>query len=79
MSGCMVRMSDLLPGQSGLVLNTAENRQLRDIGLCCGCRVECVQKSPLGDPTAYRIRGAIMAVRMCDSQKIMVQTEVEYD
>ena len=32
-------------------------RRLQDIGLIEGTDVECLQKSPAGDPVAYYIRG----------------------
>ena len=47
-------------------------RRLQDIGLIEGTEVECVQKSPAGDPVAYRIRGALIALRSEDSSNILV-------
>ena len=41
-------------------------RRLQDIGLIEGTVVECVGKSPLGDPCAYVIRGAVIALRSED-------------
>ena len=49
-----------------------------DIGLVPGTRVKCVLKSPLGDPAAYKIRGAIMAIRKEDGLKIGVEV-MDYD
>ena len=43
-----------------------------DIGLIPGSKVECIMKSPLGDPIAYMIKGAIIAIRNEDSSKIFV-------
>ena len=48
-------------------------RRLQDIGLIEGTRVECLQKSPSGDPVAYLIRGAVIALRAEDSEKILVR------
>ena len=48
-------------------------RRLQDLGLIEGTRVECLQRSPSGDPTAYLIRGAVIALREEDSSKIMVR------
>ena len=50
----------------------AMRRRLQDIGLIKGTRVECLQKSPLGDPAAYLIRGAVIALRAEDAEKILV-------
>lgn len=47
-------------------------RRLQDIGLIEGTQVECLQKSPAGDPVAYRIRGAVIALRAEDSAKVFV-------
>ena len=48
-------------------------RRLQDIGLIPGTKVECVQKSPLGDPIAFSIKGSIIALRFEDSSTIFVQ------
>ncbi len=47
-------------------------QRLRDIGLIEGTLIECVLKSPKNDPVAYNIRGAIIALRNCDSKEIMI-------
>ena len=59
-------------GQMARVVKTEEKR-LSDLGLVSGTQVECVLKSPLGDPKAYRIRGAVMAVRKAEARNIMVE------
>ncbi len=38
-------------------------RRLIDLGLIEGTVVECVGQSPLGDPKAFLIRGAVIALR----------------
>ncbi len=48
-------------------------RRLQDIGLIRGTRVSCVQVSPPGDPTAYLIRGAVIALRSEDSSNIVIE------
>lgn len=50
-------------------------RRLQDIGLINGTKVECLQKSPFGDPVAYLIRGAVIAIRAEDSSKVIVKCE----
>ncbi|MDR1558925.1 MAG: ferrous iron transport protein A [Clostridiales bacterium] len=49
-------------------------RRLQDIGLIVGTEVECLYKSPPGDPTAYLIRGAVIALRIEDAEQIMVES-----
>ncbi len=51
-------------------------RRLLDIGLIEGTDVSCLQKSPAGDPVAYLIRGAVIAIRSEDSSKILVDKPV---
>ena len=53
-------------------LLTEGGRRMQDIGLIEGTEVECVQKSPAGDPVAYRIRGALIALRAEDSARVLV-------
>jgi ferrous iron transport protein A len=48
-------------------------RRLQDIGLIVGTEVECVQKSPMGDPIAYLIRGAVVAIRTEDLVDIIIE------
>ena len=48
-------------------------RRLMDIGLIEDTVVECVNKSPQGDPKAFLIRGAVIALRQSDCQNILVK------
>lgn len=48
-------------------------RRLMDMGLVENTRIECVGKSPLGDPSAYLIRGAVVAIRSRDCESILVE------
>jgi ferrous iron transport protein A len=48
-------------------------RRLQDIGLIEGTSVECLQKSPAGDPIAFLIRGAVIALRNEDSQNVIMK------
>ncbi len=47
-------------------------RRLLDIGLIEGTMVTCVGRSPSGDPIAYRIRGAVIAIRNADAANILI-------
>ena len=46
---------------------SAMRRRLEDLGLTVGTRVRCLMASPLGDPRAYAIRGAVIALRQRDA------------
>lgn len=48
-------------------------RRMLDLGLISDTEVEALQKSPSGDPTAYHIRGAVIALRSDEASKIMVE------
>ena len=48
-------------------------RRMLDLGIVNNTRIKPVLKSPSGDPTAYEIRGAIIALRKEDSNLIMVR------
>ena len=50
-------------------------RRFLDIGLVEHTQVECVGKSPLGDPRAYLIRGAVIALRARDAAGITLECD----
>lgn len=57
----------------GLMNEGSMRRRLQDIGLIEGTPVLCLQRSPSGDPIAYLIRGAVIALREEDSSKVLVE------
>ena len=50
----------------------AMQRRLFDLGWIPETVVECVGRSPLGDPSAYLARGAVIALRRCDCRQILI-------
>jgi ferrous iron transport protein A len=48
-------------------------RRLLDLGLIHDTVVKVLRKSPLGDPVAYEIRGAVIAFRSEEASKILVE------
>ena len=48
-------------------------RRLREIGLIPDTVITCVGRSPFGDPAAYEIRGAVIAIRDADASRICVE------
>ena len=58
-------LNDIKPGEKARVC-------CLDIGLVENTLVECVGISPLGDPAAYQIRGAVIAIRKADSRNIQI-------
>ena len=71
------RLSDIAIGGTAVVKEIktcgSMHRRFLDIGLVNGTRVSCVGRSPLGDPSAYLIRGAVIAIRSDDSRNILVE------
>jgi ferrous iron transport protein A len=55
-------------GAEGLTRN-----RLLDLGLVPSTIVEALRKSPAGDPVAYKIRGAVIALRSEESHQIKVR------
>ena len=54
-------------------LNKAEKERILDLGMIPGTKVKVLQKSPLGDPTAYLIRGSVIALRSEYTKKIIIE------
>ncbi|NMB47185.1 MAG: ferrous iron transport protein A [Firmicutes bacterium] len=71
-------LKDLPIGRQGVVMEIRvtgnTRRRLLDLGLVPGTVVEAIRRSPMGDPTAYWIRGAVVALRKEDGDVIVVRT-----
>ncbi|HZJ76402.1 MAG TPA: FeoA family protein [Oscillospiraceae bacterium] len=63
--GSRARVSELL--SIGL-----SRRRMLDLGLIPGTIINVIRKSPLGDPIAYNIRGALIALRKEEATQILV-------
>ncbi|MFS0838066.1 FeoA family protein [Paenibacillus sp. 1P03SA] len=50
-------------------------RRLLDLGFVPGNRVEVIQRSPLGDPTAFRVSNTTIALRKEESSLIYAEPE----
>ncbi len=63
--GKKARISHLLP--------TGDmRRRLLDLGFITDTEIQCLYRSPMGDPTAYLVRGTVIALRQEDAGKIIV-------
>jgi ferrous iron transport protein A len=56
-----------------LISGGTARRRMLDLGLIRDTVVEALLKSPAGDPVAYDIRGAVIALRSEEAQKILVE------
>ncbi|WP_258359159.1 FeoA family protein [Moorella sulfitireducens] len=75
--GAVTSLSDLKPGSTGEVVSLQARgltrRRLMDLGLVPGTRVVALRRSPSGDPTAFFIRGAAIALRREESRQVLVR------
>lgn len=73
----MESLKELNRGQKAVIARLESpddiRRRLQDMGLIEGTAVECVGKSPLGDPAAYLVRGAVIALRSRESDRIFIR------
>ena len=74
----LISLDKLPVGSFGEVRKlTAEGisrRRMLDLGLIYDTTVEALLKSPVGDPTAYEIRGAVIAMRSEEASKVLVES-----
>jgi len=73
----LISLNDMKPGDhakiSKICTTGSMRRRFLDIGLIENTEIECVGKSPCGDPSAYLIRGAVIAIRSEDSRDIIIK------
>jgi len=74
-------LTALREGECGYVTEISTGpamaRRLTDLGLVRGTRVTCVARSPAGDPCAYLIRGALIALRRGDAQGVRLERSAQ--
>jgi Fe2+ transport system protein FeoA len=55
----------------------AERRRMVDLGILPGTRIEVALRNPLGDPTAYRVRDAVVALRREQARCVQIRIAAE--
>ncbi len=76
--GSKTILSDLIPGQKAFIKNISEDchgverQRLMDLGFVPGSLVEVEVSSPFHDPTAYRVKGGLIALRKTQASKINI-------
>ncbi|MGD9746027.1 MAG: FeoA domain-containing protein [Verrucomicrobiales bacterium] len=82
----LARLSDLPIGGSAVVhelspaCTGAERRRLLDLGVVPGTRIRCEFASPFGSPRSYLIRGALIALRDYQADRILTHSaEIEIE
>ncbi|MBC7337014.1 MAG: ferrous iron transport protein A [Clostridia bacterium] len=72
-------LADLQVGEVGIVKGISpqcrglQRRRLLDLGFVPGTRVVAELRSPSGDPTAYRVRNTLIALRRDQAQLIDIE------
>lgn len=56
-----------------LLSDGLSRRRMMDLGIIPGAKVFVKRKSPLGDPRSYIVKGAEIALRKEEADKIVVQ------
>jgi len=71
----------LKPGQAATVIALTcegpDRRRLMDLGILPGTTIVAELTSPLGDPTAYLVRGALVALRREQARHIRIALNYE--
>ncbi|XOQ45401.1 MAG: FeoA domain-containing protein [Clostridium sp.] len=57
---------------TALLSDGKTRRRMQDLGVINGTQIQSLYKSPSGNPVAYLIRGAVIALRSDVSAKILV-------
>ncbi|MBO7150546.1 MAG: ferrous iron transport protein A [Clostridia bacterium] len=59
---------------TSLAIEGPMRRRLTDLGIVVGTVIECVGKSPCGDPCAYLVRSTVIALRKKDAAFICCES-----
>lgn len=69
-------LSHLSVGSKGkvdsILLNGIIRRRLLDLGVVRNSIIEVIRVSPIGDPTAYLIKGSMIGLRKSEANKVLV-------
>ncbi len=71
-----ILLDELKPNERAIIskmsINAEIKKRLMDLGFISGEEIEFFAKSILGDPKAFLIKGAVVALRRNDCKKIRV-------
>jgi ferrous iron transport protein A len=69
-------LSELLPGQSGVVEQVVGDdalaSRLMEMGILDGERIDVIGRAPMGDPTEYSLRGYRISLRRNESERVKI-------
>ena len=71
----MKKLAELTVGERGKVrcVEGGLSQRLRDLGFTRGAAVECLLAAPGRGMRAYRVRGAVIALRQRDARQVAVE------
>ena len=72
----IARLSDLKPGQEGIIREFQDNDiflKLMEMGCVPGERILMEQKAPLGDPISVNVSGYHLSLRLNEAEHILVE------
>lgn len=76
MNNTQIKLNQLPIGRRGNAVSLTSDgitrRRMLDLGIVEGTEIEALYKSPSGNPVAYLIRGAVIALRSDVSEKITI-------
>lgn len=76
-TGMAMTLDELHGGHRAIVTNLdssgGERHRLMDLGLVPGVEVRAERTSPLGDPTAYLVRGSVIVLRRSQARGIQIE------
>jgi len=72
----MMRLSDLIKGQKGIIKKIEEGPfavQLMEMGFIAGKSVQVDHIAPFGDPIAVQVAGYVLSIRKADAAHIWIE------
>ncbi len=72
----MSYLYELAPGETALVLNIEKSnigRRLSELGIVVGTRVSCIARAALCGPSAYLVRGGVVALRRESARAVQIE------
>jgi len=77
----IISLNDLPLNQIGIIDHISSSsklkRRLLDLGIIKGTKIKPLLKSPFDSPTAFEIRGCLIAIRDDDSKHIYIKKDKE--
>ena len=69
-------LAQLQPGESAAVValtgSNSQRHRLLDLGFVPGCQVTALYAAPWGDPVAYQVCGAVIALRRREAETVSI-------